>query len=98
VQFSTNVQLFMNLRTSDTDGAILSDLGARATDYTNLELERLSANSAICFECFRNMAIRLLVNSELTVSTSAGDPTVASLWAYSNAKYMLALEISNSFA
>ena len=68
----------------------------KESDYPNRE--RLSTNSAICFECFRNMAIRLLVNSELTVRTSMGDPIVASLWAYSNEICMLALKISSSFA
>jgi hypothetical protein len=42
-------------------------------------VHRLVLNSAISFECFRNMAIRLLVNSALTLRNSTGDLIVASL-------------------
>src|SRR6185437_2749588 len=40
---------------------------------------RLVLNSAISVECFRNMVIRLLVNSAMTLGNSTGDLIVASL-------------------
>lgn len=42
-------------------------------------LPRLILNSASSVECFRNMAIRLLVNSAMTLGNSRGDLIVASL-------------------
>jgi hypothetical protein len=40
---------------------------------------RTALNSASSFECFRNMALRLLVNSAVTLRNSAGDLIAASL-------------------
>ena len=59
---------------------------------------RLVPNSAISIEYFWNMAIRLLVNSAMTVRISTGDLIVASLWANSKANCMLACAISSSFS
>jgi len=59
---------------------------------------RLVPNSAISIEYFWNMAIRLLVNSAMTLRISTGDLIVASLWANSKANCMLACAISSSFA
>ena len=59
---------------------------------------RLIPNSAISIEYFWNMAIRLLVNSAMTLRISTGDLIVASLWANSKANCMLACAISSSFA
>jgi len=42
-------------------------------------LHRLILNSANSVECFRNMAIRLLVNSAMTLGNSRGDLIIASL-------------------
>jgi hypothetical protein len=42
---------------------------------------RLVPNSAISIEYFWNMAIRLLVNSAMTLRISTGDLIVTSLWA-----------------
>jgi hypothetical protein len=59
---------------------------------------RLILNSVISFEYFPNMAIRLPVNSAITLRTSKGDLIVANLWLNSNASCMLACAISSSFA
>ena len=55
-----------------SDDAIRSVRGHKA-------VHRLVVNSAISFEYFRNIAIRLLVNSAMTLGNSKGDLTVASL-------------------
>ena len=57
-------------------------------------VRQMVLNSAISFEYFPNMAIRLLVNSAMT----PGDLIVASLWLNSKANVMLACAISSSFA
>jgi hypothetical protein len=63
-----------------------------------LAVHRVVLNSTISFEYFRNMAIRLLVKSVMTLRNSTGDLIVASLWANSKENCMLACAISSSFA
>jgi hypothetical protein len=59
---------------------------------------RLILNSAISIEYLPIMAIRLPVNSVITLRISKGDLIVASLWVNSNANCALACVISSSFA
>jgi hypothetical protein len=42
-------------------------------------VHRCVLNSASSIECFRNMDIRLFVNSAITLGNSTGDPIVTSL-------------------
>jgi hypothetical protein len=58
----------------------------------------LILDSAISIECFRNMALRLLVNSAVTLRNSTGDLIVVSLWANSKPNCMLACATSSNFA
>ena len=51
----------------------------RGTDIPHRAVRLLILDSAISFECFRNMALRLLVNSAVTLRNSTGDLIVASL-------------------
>src|SRR6478752_10375484 len=57
----------------------------------------LAPNSIISFECFPNRAIRLPVNSAITVNNSTGDLTEVRLWLNSKENAMLAWVISISF-
>ncbi|MGX1317633.1 hypothetical protein AB7M17_001086 [Bradyrhizobium sp. USDA 377] len=55
-----------------------------------LGFHRLVITSDISLEYLPNMAIRLLVNSEMTLKNSKGDLIARSLWANSEANCMLA--------
>ena len=67
-------------------------LGAVALETSKLaqSIHRRGLDSAISFQYAWNMAIRLFVNSAMTLRNSTGDLIVASLWVKSKANCKLA--------
>jgi hypothetical protein len=78
-----------NLSTSNREGKVGTPVGLsthppkdrllKRNGYSYEAVRNPILSPAISVECFRNMALRLLVNSAVTLKNSRGDLTAASL-------------------